>query len=493
MKPLPRLATITLVSALSLATSAVTPATPRAAADTLGAVSDVPATPVEKPYEVSAEDRAFLDEWQKRCFKFFWEQADPTTGLVADRAPANGQNKVWAQDEAIGSIASVGFGLTALCIADERGWGEGDEIRDRVELTLRTLLENTETHEGFFYHFVDMKTGKRAWNSELSSIDTALLLAGVLTAKQYYPGGEIARMATELYDNVNWPWMMGDGNTLSMGWSPEDGFITWRWDHFSEHLVLQMLGLGSNTHPLPRETWDAWTRGPVYEHDGNRFMSYPPLFVHQFSHAWVDFKGKRDRYADYWTNSVFATQAHRAMFKGLTERFPHYGEMLWGLTSSDSATGYTAWGGPDPSPHIDGTIVPCAAGGSIPFAPEECIDTVKHIMDTYGASKDDGGLGLWGPYGLADAFNPSTGWVANDVIGIDVGITMLMIENERSGFVWRYFMANPEISRGMLAAGFRPLPATETGDPAVALYFEGDGPDYVFAPEAATDDTAAAE
>lgn len=490
---LPRMAPTALALALTLGAGVAVAAPDDAASNASAPNASAPAVSptmadAPAPWAVSPEDRQFLDEWQQRCFRFFWEQADPTTGLVADRAPADGSQRVWQQDEAIGSIASVGFGLTGICIADERGWIEKDAAQQRVALTLRTLLERVEHHEGFFYHFVNMKTGERAWNSELSSIDTALLLAGVLTARQYYAGTEVEELATKLYDRVNWPWMMGDGRTLSMGWSPESGFISFRWDHFSEHLVLQMLGLGSNTHPLPRETWDAWTRGPVHEFQGNRFMSYPPLFVHQFSHAWINFKDKRDKYADYWTNSVFATQAHRAMFSGLTEQFPKYGEMLWGLTSSDSATGYTAWGGPDPSPHIDGTIVPCAAAGSIPFAPEECIAAVKHMMDHYGPTADQGGMNLWRHYGLADAFNPHTNWVANDVIGIDVGITMLMIENQRSGFVWRQFMANPEVNRAMLTAGFRPLPARGTDEAAVALFFDGEGPHYVFA-----DDAPAAE
>ena len=339
MTLLPRLVPTTLALILTLGSGVVAAAEPEAAPNTAPAatptMADTPAsetTSYAMDVVVSPEDRQFLDEWQQRCFRFFWEQADPTTGLVADRAPADGSQRVWQQDEAIGSIASVGFGLTGICIADERGWIEKDVARQRVELTLRSLLERVEHHQGFFYHFVNMKTGERAWNSELSSIDTALLLAGALTARQYYAGTEVETLATKLYDRVNWPWMMGDGRTLSMGWTPENDFISFRWDHFSEHLVLQMLGLGSNTHPLPRETWDAWTRGPVYEHEGNRFMSYPPLFVHQFSHAWIDFKGKRDKYADYWTNSVFATQAHRAMFSGLAEQFPKYSEMLWGLS-----------------------------------------------------------------------------------------------------------------------------------------------------------------
>lgn len=428
---------------------------------------------ITSPDEKPMDDRAFLDQWQQRCFQYFWDQADPNTGMIADRAPADGSRLIHADEDAVGSVAAVGFGLTAICIAEERGWVEHDAAYERVLTTLKFLLNDAENEQGFFYHFVDMGTGQRAWNCEVSSVDTALLMAGVLTARQYYVGTEVETIAKAIYDRVNWPWMMGDGRTLSMGWTPEDGFITWRWDHFSEHLVLQMLGLGSDTHPLPRETWHAWQRGPIYEYDGHRFMSYPPLFVHQFSHAWVDFRNKRDDYADYWTNSVFATRAHRAMFTKMADRFPLYSEMLWGLTSSDSANGYTAWGGPDPSPHIDGTVVPCAAAGSIPFKPDECIAAVRYMYDEYGDK-------IWKHYGLVDAFNPHTGWVANDVIGIDVGITMLMIENERSGMVWRYFMANPEINKGMLTAGFRPLSDEDTQE-RVAIFFEGDNPNYAFA------------
>ena len=437
------------------------------------------ATPVVQPVPMEEltqmDDPAFLTEWQKRCFAYFWEQADPTTGLVADRAPADGSRRYDrathdpdAPDAPVASIAAVGFGLTAICIADERDWIDGDAAYERVATTLRFLLNEAEHVEGFYYHFMEMHDGQRAWASELSSIDTALLMAGVLTARQYYPDTEVASLATQLYDRVNWPWMMNDGLTLSMGWSPEDGFIEYRWDHFSEHLVMQVLGLGSTTHPLPPAAWHNWQRGPIFEYEGGRFMSYPPLFVHQFSHAWVDFRDKRDDYADYWANSVFATKAHRAMFTRLADRFPLYGETLWGVTSSDSAMGYTAWGGPSPSPHIDGTVVPCAAAGSIPFAPAACISAVRHMFDTYGDR-------AWQHYGLVDAFNPHTNWFASDVIGIDVGITLLMIENHRSEFVWDYFMRNPEVQAAMQIAGFRELPDDHA--PTTALFFDVLNPD----------------
>ncbi len=426
------------------------------------------------------DDTAFLDAWQQRCFRFFWEQANPHTGLIADRAPADGSRVITPGDEdnPVASIASVGFGLTAICIADERGWVESELAYERVENTLKFLLNDAQHVEGFFYHFVDMNTGERAWASELSSIDTALLMAGVLTARQYYAGTEVEKLATALYDRINWPWMMDDTQTLSMGWTPEDGFITYRWDHFSEHIIMQLLGLGSNTNPLPESAWHAWERGPIFEHEGGRFMSYPPLFVHQFSHAWVDFRNKRDDYADYWANSVFATKAHREVFAQHQDKFPLYSDAIWGVTSSDSAGGYTDWGAGNVNnnPHLDGTIVPCAAAGSIPFVPEMCIAAVKGMFDQYGEK-------AWQHYGLVDAFNPHTGWYASDVIGIDVGITILMIENHRSEFVWNTFMKNPEIHTAMDRAGFRELPANHLA--TTAIFFDQlavePGPDYAMA------------
>ncbi len=426
-------------------------------------------------------DEQFLDAWQQRCFAFFWERADPHTGLIADRAPADGAAFSKTTIDPVASIASTGFGLTAICIAEQRGWVEHDQAYQRVENTLRFLRDGVENVEGFYYHFVDMKTGQRAWESELSSIDTALLLGGVLTARQHFPNTPVADMALEIYERVNWPWMMDGRSTLSMGWNPDRGaFLPWHWDHFSEHMIMQLLGLGSPTHPLPPQAWHAWRRGPVLTHGDTAFMSYPPLFVHQFSHAWIDFRDKRDDYADYWQNSVLATRAHKQMFQDLSETFPLYGENLWGVTSSDSAEGYMAWGGPDPSPEIDGTVVPCAAAGSIPFEPEACIAAVRNMYDSYGDR-------IWKRYGLVDAFNPHTGWVAPDVIGIDVGITMLMIENHRTGFVWERFMANPEVQNAMQIAGFR----DKGEDPAdLALFFDPANPPYALGETPEGDATA---
>ncbi len=394
---------------------------------------------------IAYSDDKFLDELERRSFRFFWEQTNPENGLIADRAKADGSAKF-----PVASIASVGFGLSAICIADDRGWVSHDEAYGRVLTTLRFFWEKLPNEHGFYYHFVNMQTGAREWNCELSSIDTALLMAGVLTARQYYKGTEVEELATKIYGRMDWPWMLANGKTLSMGWTPEGGFLNARWANFSEHMVLELMGLGSSTHPLPPETWFAWEREPVITYAGKTYLQCQPLFTHQYSHAWVDFRDKRDAYANYWRNSVLATLAQRQFCIDMQDKFPKYSENLWGITSSDGPDSYKSWGGPPATtqPPIDGTVVPCAPGGSIPFAPRECIDALRFMREQYGNR-------VWKKYGFVDAFNPQTDWTGPDVIGIDVGITLLMAENYRSGFVWKYFMQNPEIQRAMQIAGFR--------------------------------------
>lgn len=405
-----------------------------------------------------AQDIAFLDDLQQRAVRFFLEHSDPQTGLVADRARTDGQPV-----HRVSSIAAVGFGLTAWCIGDQRGWIDRAQARQRVLTTLRFVHDELPHERGFYYHFVDMRSGQRQWRCELSSIDTALLMGGVLTARQYFAddaiaGDEIQRLARAIYDRVDWPWMLAGGETLSMGWKPESGFIASRWNNFSEHPILYLMAMGSWAHPLPSQTWRAWRREPVVTYAGRTFLQCPPLFVHQFPHAWIDFRGRRDAEVDHWRNSVDATLAQRQFCMDLAAkdpvRFGHYGPNLWGITASDSVRGYRGWGGPPASGDLDGTVVPCAAAGSLPFAPRECLATLRHMREAYPQA--------WGRYGFADAFNPATGWVNPDVIGIDVGITLLMAENLRSGMVWEYFMRNEEIQRGLKAAGFVPSRRQET-------------------------------
>lgn len=380
---------------------------------------------------VSPADHRFLEEVQRRSFRFFWEQANPATGLIADRVKADG-----SEPGRVCSVASIGFGLTGICIADERGWISRREAYRRVLTTLRYLHDKLPHVRGFYYHFLDMQTGQRVWNCEVSSIDTALLLAGVLTARQYYRGSEVERLATRLYERVDWDWMRNGGQTLTMGWRPEGGFLPARWDGYSEHMLLYLLALGSPTHPIPPATWQHWKREPVITYAGKTYLQCPPLFTHQYSHAWVDFRHQRDAFADYWQNSVLATLAHRQFCCDIG-----YRTNLWGITASDSPTGYVAWGGPPKTPNVDGTVVPCAAGGSIPFAPAECLAALRAMPQCR--------------YGFVDAFHPETGWVAPDVIGLDAGITLVMAENYRSGLVWKHFMRNPEIQRALRLAGFR--------------------------------------
>jgi hypothetical protein len=392
---------------------------------------------------LTPEDDAFLDELERANLLFFLEQSHPHTGLVKDR-----HNVRKPDDYKVASIAATGFGLTALCIAHERKLLSFTESSGRVITTLRFLASTMPSHRGFFYHWADFGTGERIWDAEVSSIDTAILLCGVLTCRQHFRHREIRRLATEIFDRVDWKWLSEDTSLLPHGWTPELGFLRHRWDFYSELMMMYLLGLGSSTHPLPVQAWHAWKR-TTFEYDGLRYVgSYAPLFVHQYSQAWFDFRGKRDRYADYFQNSIIATEVHRRFCLELADLFPFYSNDLWGITASDSKNGYVVWGGPPEMGPIDGTVVPSAAGGSLPFMPRDTLRVLKFIKAQYGDQ-------AWCRYGFINAFNPINGWFDSDVIGIDTGITMLMAENLRTGHVWETFMKNPEVQRALERAGFQ--------------------------------------
>lgn len=393
-------------------------------------------------------DDQFLEDLEHASFNFFWEQANPETGIVRDRC-----NAIKPSGNDIGSIAAVGFGLTALCIADERGWVPHNDIRQRALNTLRFLWRKMPNHRGFFYHFANINTGERLWDSEVSSVDTAILLAGIISCREHFPHTEISQLAYDIYDRVDWTWLSEDTSILPHGWTPESGFLRYRWDRYSELMMMYLLGMGSSKHPLPREAWTAWKR-LNFEYDGIRYIgSRAPLFVHQYSQAWFDFRGKRDQFADYFDNSAKATEVHRRFCIDLSSQFSDYSDNLWGITASDSARGYVVWGGPPATGPIDGTVVPCAAGGSLPFLPEATLRVLRNIKENYGQK------GAWSRYGFVDAFNPLTGWYDSDCVGINTGITLLMAENLRSGFVWNTFMRAIEAQRGMQFAGFKPYKA----------------------------------
>lgn len=399
-------------------------------------------SPLQTNSGISAEDDQFLEELERANFQFFVEQADPVTGLVKDRCNVRTPDKTLAA-----SIAATGFGLTALCIGHKRGYISTGDAHERVITTLHFLWEKMETHRGFFYHFANVKTGERIWDSEVSSIDTAILLCGVLTCHAYFHHSEISRFAYDIFGRVQWTWLSEDTSLLPLGWSPQTGFLPNRWDYYSELMMIYLLGLGSSIHPLPPEVWTAWKR-TTFEYEGLRYIgSFAPLFIHQYSQAWFDFRGKRDQYADYFMNSIIATEVHRIFCLQLSKQFPDYSNDLWGISASDSEYGYMAWGGPPAIGPLDGTIVPSAAGGSLPFLPQATLRVLKNIRYRYSS-------GAWSRYGFVNAFNPLKNWYDTDVIGIDTGITMLMAENLRTNFVWNTFMKNREAERGFARAGF---------------------------------------
>lgn len=412
----------------------------------------------------SRQDEQFLEDLQHRSFNYFWEQADPQTGLVPDRARVDGS----ALDENhrnVASIAATGFGLTALSIGAEYGWITKNQARERTRNTLRFFAGRAFEKHGWFYHWLDAKTGERRWNSEVSSIDTALLLGGVLTARQYFRDDpEIGKLATKIYERVDFRWMLnGHPLLLSHGWKPETGFLKPRWDTFSEDTILYLLAIGSPTHPILPASWYALWRDR-YRYEGHAYFTTigVPLFMHQYAHAWIDYRNRRESrgdQTDYFLNAIEATLAHRAFCLNLSHDFPAFGSAMWGITASDSAKGYLAWGGPPRDLEIDGTMVPSAAGGSLMFTPEISVAALLAMHEKY---RDK----VYGKYGFIDAFNPNTGWFDTDVIGINAGIILLSAENSLTGNVWTWFMQNPEIPRAMQKAGLVRYKPRTTSRPA---------------------------
>ncbi|MDR3754197.1 MAG: glucoamylase family protein [Terracidiphilus sp.] len=396
-----------------------------------------------KEHTLSRADEELLDDLEKSGCLLFWEQGSENTGQVLDRArhDLNG-----ARDpRRMASIAATGFGLTALCIADKRGYLPHAQIVERVRTTLDWHLNKMPEVHGFFYHFTDIETGARFGRTELSSIDTALLLCGVLTAREHFRDARIKSLAQQIYERVDWPWMLNGGDTFAMEWKPGSGFGAARWKHYCELMMIYLLATGSRTHATPPELWNNFSR-PKIQYKGMEYISgNDPLFTHQYSQAWFDFRRKRDAYANYFENSVIATRAHKAFCLSYPE---WYNENYWGVSASDSQHGYDAWGGPPPQGPLDGTVVPYAAAGSLPFLPADCIAVLRSMRTKWGDR-------AWGRYGFVDAFHPAANWYDPDVLGIDQGISVVMAENLRSGFVWKTFMRNSECARAMQLVGFQ--------------------------------------
>lgn len=394
-------------------------------------------------------DEYFILMVEKDTFRYFSGLINRSNGLIPDSS----------RQESPASIAAQGFGMASLCIGAQRGWITRDAAYRLILTGLKTFRDVLDNEHGFYYHFIDMKTGRRVWDCELSSIDTALFIAGALTAGEYFKGTEIEKIANELYERIDWPWMLNGRKILCMGWKPDKGFLPYYWDSYSELMLLYALAIGSPTHPIPEESWDAWER-PVGKYGGKEFIycQTGSLFVYQFSHAWIDFRGKRDKYADYWENSVRATYANRDYCIDRAGDYADFDENMWGLSACIGPDGYKGYGGGPGNPLCDGTLVPSTVAGSIPFAPKLCISTLRNMYDLHNNK-------LYGQYGFKDSFNPGIDWWTEECLGIDSGITLLMIENYETGFVWNYFMKHPAVQRWLSLCGFSETTGYEAGKP----------------------------
>ncbi|MFA5167740.1 MAG: glucoamylase family protein [Candidatus Omnitrophota bacterium] len=411
-------------------------------------------------YPVAAQEPSpvdhdsFLDEVQQSSFRYFKEQHHPHTGLVRDSAP----NRSGVANNAPASIAGVGFALTAYPVAVERGWMSRTTAYALTVQTLEFFLHHARQHKGFFYHFLNFETGERASHSELSPIDTALFLAGALFAAEYYNDAKIRSLVRKIYERVDFPWMLNNGKTFALAWSPETGFNKARWDHFDESLLLYVLAIGSPIRPVSVESWREILR-PVGSYRDYRLIQMPPLFTHQYPHVWLDLRGQNDGLADYFENSVNASRANRAFCIDQASKFAGYGPNLWGLSASDGPAGYRAYGAPPGWTVLhDGTVAPTACGSSIVFTPKESIACLENIRAYYSDA-------MWGPYGFSDAMNVGKGWFSDKVLAIDQGPLLLMIENYRTGLIWKFMAQSAPIRTALEKIGFRkgawPLPWPE--------------------------------
>jgi hypothetical protein len=410
-----------------------------------------------------ASNDAFLDYVQQANFDYFWYAANPANGLVPDRM-------VNSSAPSACSIAAVGFGLTAIGIGVDHGWITRTQAVARVLTTLNTFLSGPQGpgtsgvigYNGWFYHFLDMNTALRASGSELSSIDTTLLLSGILYSKQYFNGTNadetsIRTMADAIFNRVNWTFMAQGTDKVAMGWQPTTGFTTYgNWIGYDEGMILYLLGLGTATNPLPASAWNYWTSGYTWvTYYGESFVPFPPLFGHEYSHCWIDFRHIADAYmtnqnSTYFENSRRAALAQQSYCIANPLGWVGYGSNVWGLTACDGPTGYNAHGAP-PALNDDGTIAPTAPGGAMAFAPDISLPTLQYLYS-------HGRTALWTQYGFIDAFNQSVSWYDTDELGIDQGPIVIMIENYRTQRPWRLFMQNAEIQRGLQQAGFVSLP-----------------------------------
>jgi hypothetical protein len=434
---------------------------------------------------LTRRETAFLDTLEQRTFTWFWETTNAKNGLTPDRYPT----------KSFSSVAAVGFALTAYPIGIERGYVSRAAAADRTLTTLRFMYRAPQSsqatevtgYKGFFYHFLDMDTGYRFKDVELSTIDTSLFLAGVLFCQSYFTGAtpveaSIRAYADSLYERVDWSFVRPRNPLVSMGWKPESGYIEADWHGLNEALILNVLALGSPTHPVDPASYQAYVSTYRWaDFYGQQHVNFAPLFGHQYSHIWLDFRGIQDEYMrgkgiDYFENSRRATYSQRAYAIANPDNWKDYSANIWGLTAGDGPLDtvmtvngkqrrfhtYAARGAANGEIRDDGTLGPTAAGGSVAFAPEIAVPALVAMREKYGDN-------VFASYGFLDAFNPSfdfdikpqagkvvrgQGWFDTDYLGIDQGPIIAMIENYRTGLVWRVMRTNPHIIRGLKRAGF---------------------------------------
>lgn len=456
-----------------------------------GACSTAPSAPVtttpttQPSGQITPRQTAFLDTLEQRTFAWFWERTNATNGLAPDRWPT----------KSFSSVAAIGFALTAYPIGIERGYVTRTAAAERTLTTLRFMYRAPQGpqatgvtgYKGFFYHFLDMDTGLRFEQVELSTIDTSLLIAGVLFCQSYFTQNNpteasIRAYGDSLYNRVDWQWARPRAPLVSMGWKPESGYIEADWRGLNEALILNILALGSTTYPVDVASWDAYRNTYRWaDFYGQQHLNFAPLFGHQYSHVWIDFRGIQDSYMrakgiDYFENSRRATLSQRAYAIANPGNWKDYGPDNWGLTAVDGPLDielnirgaqrtfwtYSARGAAAGEIRDDGTLGPTAAGGSVAFAPEIAIPALVAMREKYGDN-------LFSTYGFLDSFNPTfdldikprhgrivrgVGWFDTDYLGIDQGPIIAMVENYRTGLVWRVMRTNPHIIRGLKRAGF---------------------------------------
>ncbi len=394
-----------------------------------------------------------LTELSQKAVSYFWEQTDPESGFTLDRA-SNTKTGI-ANNATISSIAATGYALSAFCIGSENGWVNKSQAKSKTKKILTNVLDKLDGYKGWYYHFVDVKTGKREWNCELSSIDSGLLFAGIHMAEGYWQDPEIQKLSRQIMSKVDWKWFLTDGGkkpnslTFSMGWSPEKEFLDSRWDGFYEHMFLYIIALG-NDKSLEPEIWTSFRRSRFSYH-GIELMHGASLFIHQMSQAYLPMKGKRDVLGyDYWVEGRNATLASRTYTIENPNKFKGYSANIWGLSACDVPDGYAAPGAPampGETPFDNGTLAPAAAVASVMYTPELSISAAEAYIKQYPKS--------YGRYGFTTGINPTQNWQSPDVIGIDLGQMMLAIENHQNGNPHRWMMANQNIQLGMERAGFR--------------------------------------